>query len=284
MSEQLLDRLEAWVTKSGAYDTEVRDSGYKAEGRRLVEEVRAEVQRLTELRDALVESMGTEGGIPMTDRLADALESCGVDAVREVAAVVKDSSTTARRSDAGRVEVPELTDEEELAIVWEFALKDEWPSDGVSEDFMDYVRWGLTIGMRYLASRLSPSPQPATGPVVEVPDVAIPMGTALQRLGARLADLLDDEAFNNIETNYLIPAIRELETAPQPSADVVVVPVEQWDLYELLPTAARRFLDDPKGGDGDESFACDLGRILDDLDALRSSTNHDAQDAGDGIR
>lgn len=61
----------------------------------------AEVRRLTELRDALVESMGTEGGIPMTDRLADALELCGVDAVREVAAVVKGSSTTARRSDAG---------------------------------------------------------------------------------------------------------------------------------------------------------------------------------------
>jgi len=37
------------------------------------------VSRFLELRDALVESMGTEGGIPMTDRLADALASCGVE-------------------------------------------------------------------------------------------------------------------------------------------------------------------------------------------------------------
>lgn len=35
------------------------------------------VSRFLELRDALVESMGTEGGIPMTDRLADALALCG---------------------------------------------------------------------------------------------------------------------------------------------------------------------------------------------------------------
>lgn len=38
---------------------------------------------LAELRDALVESMGTEGGIPMTDRLAAALNACGIYAKRE---------------------------------------------------------------------------------------------------------------------------------------------------------------------------------------------------------
>lgn len=33
--------------------------------------------QLHELQDALVDSMGTEGGIPMTDRLARAMEACG---------------------------------------------------------------------------------------------------------------------------------------------------------------------------------------------------------------
>ena len=129
----------------------------------------------------------------------------------------------AHRSDAGRVEVPELrwihSD-----LVGIFFTEDSggarFPTDREKE---------LLGRLRDACSRLSPSPQPATGAVVEVPDVAIPMGTALQRLGARLADLLDDEAFNNIEANYLIPAIRELETAPQPSADVVVVPREEWE-------------------------------------------------------
>lgn len=37
-----------------------------------------DLSNLQELRDAIVDSMGTEGGIPMTDRLADALVACGV--------------------------------------------------------------------------------------------------------------------------------------------------------------------------------------------------------------
>ena len=39
----------------------------------------------------------------------------------------------------------------------------------------------------------------------------IPEST-LQRLGAALTDLLDDDQWNNIEKNYLIPALAERET------------------------------------------------------------------------
>ena len=37
------------------------------------------IHRLRDLRDALVDSMERQGGIPMTDALADALVACGVD-------------------------------------------------------------------------------------------------------------------------------------------------------------------------------------------------------------
>lgn len=39
----------------------------------------AEASRLRDLRDALVDSMERQGGIPMTDALADALVAAGVD-------------------------------------------------------------------------------------------------------------------------------------------------------------------------------------------------------------
>lgn len=44
---------------------------------RRIKALEEEASKLHELRDALVDSMGTEGGIPMTDRLARAMEACG---------------------------------------------------------------------------------------------------------------------------------------------------------------------------------------------------------------
>lgn len=44
-----------------------------------ITELRTEVSRLRDLRDALVDSMERQGDIPMTDALADALVAAGVD-------------------------------------------------------------------------------------------------------------------------------------------------------------------------------------------------------------
>jgi hypothetical protein len=47
---------------------------------------------------------------------------------------------------------PENIDEE--AIVKLHALKEEWPEDGVSEDLMEYVTWGVRIGIRFMGVQM----------------------------------------------------------------------------------------------------------------------------------
>lgn len=60
---------------------------------------------------------------------------------------------------------------------------------------------------------------------------AMPTGTepippsALQRLGAQLAELLDDDHWNNIESNYLLPALEELEQAKRDALPCQVLDV-----------------------------------------------------------
>jgi len=43
--------------------------------------------------------------------------------------------------------------------------------------------------------------------------------SALQRLGGRLADLLDEDQWNNIEKNFLLPALAEREALLEQVAD-----------------------------------------------------------------
>lgn len=264
----------------------------------------------------------------------------------------------ARRSDAGRVEVPEISLEDSEEILRSFpASLPAWEDGSWSLAFnkvADFLRARLSpspqpatgaapeeshpIGtadsgyfrreLRALLERLGnadgpwlarylsrlaavaePSPQPATGAASDAPDVAIPMGTALQRLGARLADLLDDEAFNNIETNYLIPAIRELEKAPQPSADVVVHPGKaipdgvpcghpgclhhvshpcegcgrvagrSADVVVVPREEYAGHLDIERLYRGTAMPSREMNSVLHRLDALRSSTNHEQKEA-----
>jgi hypothetical protein len=49
--------------------------------------------------------------------------------------------------------------------------------------------------------------------------------SALQRLGAQLAELLDDDHWNNIESNYLLPALKELEQAKRDALPCQVIDV-----------------------------------------------------------
>lgn len=45
--------------------------------------------------------------------------------------------------------VPTMSDEDANDVIRAFSVDDEWPEDGVSEDLMEYVRWGLAIGIRF---------------------------------------------------------------------------------------------------------------------------------------
>lgn len=49
--------------------------------------------------------------------------------------------------------------------------------------------------------------------------------SALQRLGKELAELLDDDHWNNIESNYLLPALEELEQAKRDALPCQVLDV-----------------------------------------------------------
>lgn len=55
----------------------------------------------------------------------------------------------AQLAQAERVVVPELDDDETDLAITEFSDKEEWPDDGVAADLMEYVRWGVRIGIRY---------------------------------------------------------------------------------------------------------------------------------------
>lgn len=51
--------------------------------------------------------------------------------------------------DHGKAVPDTLSQEQEIEIIRKYSQKEEWPEDGVSDDFMDLLRWGLQIGIRY---------------------------------------------------------------------------------------------------------------------------------------
>lgn len=103
----------------------------------------AEIARLLESLQRTNFVKGFDGWVRLVRECLDALEA----AQQEIADLKR-----------GGVVVPELTEDEEIAAVSHYALKEEWPDDGVSDDLMSYVCWGLRIGMRYQSSRLRTVP------------------------------------------------------------------------------------------------------------------------------
>lgn len=57
---------------------------------------------------------------------------------------------------AAKVADEDLTEEQEMEIIQQHSSKDEWPEDGVSVDFMPFLRWGVHIGIRHQCSKLIP--------------------------------------------------------------------------------------------------------------------------------
>ena len=160
----------------------------------------------------------------------------------------------ARRSDAGRVEVRSC-------------------SDCAQSGHCVEAKYG-TACVDFL-TRLSPSPQPETG--ADDARESHPIGTADSGYFRReLRSLL--ERMSNADgpwlARYLVRLAAVAEPSPQPSADVVVVPREEWEALVHLRVCAHKW----RHGEGSADV---LRNASAGADALRS-TNHDAQDAGEG--
>lgn len=213
----------------------------------------AEVQRLTEdVEQARIE-------------LEDERERVNVqrEDIRTLRLEVQRLTEEARRSDAGRVEVPDLP-----GHIWASAHDADSRDQCISEVRDWYRDWIFSH-----RSRLSPSPQPATGAVViRDPDdddwdaFGFQQGTKAEVLRV---------------WNRALATCKNSLQVPQPSADVVVV-------LDRVAACARDFQDRQRNltvsRDSWGFFQSDsaLESALKSLDALRSSTNHDAQDAGEG--
>lgn len=216
--------------------------------------LRAEVQRLTSWKQEAVE---VQNGLQLQEIGQAIGAKLGTDIGPQVLpwilakkAEVQRLTEEARRSDAGRVDIPDLS------------------PDGMSDaQFVAGYRFAQS------RSRLSPSPQPATGAVViRDPDdddwdaFGFQQGTKAEVLRV---------------WNRALATCKNSLQVPQPSADVVVV-------LDRVAACARDFQDRQRNltvsRDSWGFFQSDsaLESALKSLDALRSSTNHDAQDAGEG--
>lgn len=240
---ELLDALEfsrAEVDKTlgRLTDAKAQLAGAEAEARMFGQEstrLRAEVQRLQRERDAAIDERNAWRSGDQDSRIeADRLRG-------EVQRLTEE----ARRSDAGRVEVPELTDPEAMDIC------KRWGKPTLFSD-RNMVREAYNLAR----SRLSPSPQPATGAVIRgvthmgiLPKDSRP-GDLYWERGAWREWKADGPMANASSFAWIRPF-----PSPQPSADVVVVP--RGSLESVVINIQRT----PKIGDAYDSL----------VDALRSS-------------
>lgn len=126
-------------------------------------------------------------------------------------------------------------------------------------------------------ARLSPSPQPATG--ADITDAELDaIYPESHNLGTHYQEI------HRTRLRKVIAAATGKQSLPvaQPSADVVVVPREEWAVIEEILTVSAICANEG-GTDRKCCMQTDDHYIpLTRLRALRSSTNHDAQDAGEG--
>lgn len=255
--------------------------------------------RLVELRDALVESMGTEGGIPMTDRLAAALEICGGEAKREAcpaseSPVVKEGQPTLEAIEAqwseflGYLDPQEAGEEcahlglfaglldiareqrDQLVRLREIEVSEEvhgilaaLGADGTMLVCGEF-KSGREFHEKYRVARRSSSPQPATG--------------------ADAFAMIDRVVLVSGRILYGDAVAEFLSRLSQPSADVKVVPREEWECIQRIVKAGRNWLTDSKDNAVEDlSFELtQLNWIRNPADALRSPTNHDGEEAPRG--
>jgi hypothetical protein len=323
----------------------------------------SEVQHLRELRDALVESMGTEGGIPMTDRLAAALEICGVEAKREEcpaskSPVVKEGQPTLEAIEAQWSQFLEYLDPQEAG--------EECAHLGLFAGLLDIAREQRHQLVRLREIEVSEEclrveqtimhvPGESRGncfaavfagllqiPIESIPDFdgpdwrkqvnafLRPYGLAWLQVGID-KEWLEDSGVSGMwhevsgTTSRFDGKVRHscaaldaevawdphpsqsglahqngasifvalqpwkmarsrLSSSPQPSADVVVVPREEWECIQRIVKAGRNWLTDSKDNAVEDlSFELtQLNWIRNPADALRSSTNHDGEEAPRG--
>ena len=216
-----------------------------------VADLRSHVLRLTELRDALVESLDTMGGIPMTDRLAAALD--------ESRTVILWHD--ARRSDAGRVEVPEPSEEEWREIAARMHATDDLPT---------FLAGASSYGL-WLRSRLSPSPQPATE---ADPQESHPIGTADSGYFRRELSLLL-ERMGSADGPWLARYLTRLAAVADndPQADAVVVTREEWETLYIRLRGIRNLRGKVRSVPVMADLLGGVLRYMSDLDDPRSSTN-----------
>ena len=107
---------------------------------------------------------------------------------------------------------------------------------------------------------------PAVAPAVVVPEV--PMGTALQRLGLRLTQILDGHEFAVLEHEFLNPAIEEMQKLSVLSGRVLGEGMAQISGREL---ACMRAELEYRRAESDEAPDSVLDPLWDAFNALRAS-------------
>lgn len=204
----------------------------------------------------------------IVEEIEDALRNIELDGgsylhrvIVHLAAEVQRLTEEARRSDAGRVEVP---DSRELALLrqhwqlWEEEVTAEDPAvfhdkANAREEVDALLREHMT------RSRLSSSPQPATG--------------------ADAFAMIDRVVLVSGRILYGDAVAEFLSRLSQPSADVEVVPREYHEALVHLRVCAHKW----RHGEAPSVPLLNASVGADAIHAaLRSSTNHDAQDAGEG--
>lgn len=217
-------------------------------------------ERIAELRERAATG-GPENAWRRSDYLAV------LDALTTSRAEVQRLTEEARRSDAGRLEVPELTDA-------------DLPHPGkVRPGSYSWQRNKLFSEGYNLArhrSRLPPSPQPATGADTPIAWCIRDKTSGLLWDYSRSAPYLEDAKRRSAspEKWEILPLYER--PYPQPSADVVVVPREEWQLVNAC-LSTRRAIDRCDKVEQDVRLHQRMARLEIKLDAIRATKRNNRE-------